>query len=212
MKSTKRTSEQSKGSGRQSGGSEFGKSSSSKKTMSAAKMDNPLHQAFLEEIADMLDAESQLTEALPKMAEAAQSEELREAFNDHLEETKGQIQRIEDAVTSLGESVTPKKCEAMEGLLREGEELMESHKDEASLDAVLIAAAQKVEHYEIASYGTIVAWAKRMGHEEAANLFEETLSEEKTADEKLTQIAESHANAEAEQSDKDEPRDDDENR
>jgi ferritin-like metal-binding protein YciE len=159
--------------------------------------ENPLHEAFLNEIADIHNAEQQLIKALPKMAKAAQSDELREAFESHLRETEAQAERIEQAMESFGETLPRKKCKAMEGLLKEGKEMMDDFEDEPSLDAVLIAAAQKVEHYEIASYGTICAWAEQMGHHEALELFRENLEEEKAADEKLTQIAESAANVQA---------------
>jgi ferritin-like metal-binding protein YciE len=163
-------------------------------------MDNPLHEAFLDEVADMYNAEQQLIKALPKMANAAQSEQLREAFESHLKETEEQAQRIEQALESIGESLQRKKCKAMTGLLAEGKEMMEEYEGEAAIDAVLIAAAQKVEHYEIASYGTICAWAEQMGHSDALELFKQSLEEEKAADEKLTEIAESAANSEAQDS------------
>ena len=164
-------------------------------------MDNPLHKAFLDEVADIYNAEQQLIKALPKMAKAAQSEPLQEAFESHLKETEQQAQRIEEAMESIGESLQRKKCKAMEGLLAEGKEMMEDYKDDPALDAVLIAAAQKVEHYEIASYGTICAWAEQMGHQEALDLFKQNLGEEKAADEKLTTIAEDAANLKAEEKD-----------
>jgi ferritin-like metal-binding protein YciE len=159
---------------------------------------NELHELFMEELADIYNAEQQLTKALPKMAEAARSEELREAFETHLEETRNQISRIEDAVQALGETLPKKKCQGMEGLLEEAEEMMEEKEDSAALDAVLIAGAQKVEHYEIASYGTLCAWAELMRHEDALQLLKENLNEEETADKKLTEIAQTVANLEAE--------------
>ena len=164
-------------------------------------MDNPLHEAFLDEVADMYNAEQQLIKALPKMAKSAQSEELREAFAAHLKETEQQAERIEEAMESIGESLKRKKCKAMEGLLAEGKEMMEEYKDDPALDAVLIAAAQKVEHYEIASYGTLCAWAEQMDHQDALALFHQNLEEEKAADEKLTTIAEGAANLKAEEKD-----------
>jgi len=164
----------------------------------AQEMESPLHEAFLDEVADIYNAEQQLIRALPRMAKAAQSDELREAFESHLAETEQQVQRIEQAVEELGESLKRKKCQGMEGLITEAKEMMDDYKGEPSLDAVLIAGAQKIEHYEIASYGTICAWAEQMGHTEALNLFKENLDEEKSADEKLTGIAESLANIEAE--------------
>ncbi len=163
-------------------------------TKQPGEMDAELHELFLDELADILNAERQLTKALPKMAKAAASEELREAFENHLNETKTHVTRLQEVFKSLGESRQDKKCKAMEGLLEEGEDLMEQMKDSSALDAALIAAAQKVEHYEIASYGTVIAWAAQMGHEETQALLEETLAEEKAADEKLTGIAENVAN------------------
>lgn len=165
-------------------------------------MDNPLHEAFLDEIADIHNAEQQLIKALPKMARAAQSEELREAFESHLKETEEHARRIEQAVEQLGESLKRKKCKGMEGLIAEAREMIDDYKGDPAIDAVLIAGAQKAEHYEIASYGTICAWAEQMGHREALELFHANLEEEKAADEKLTTIAESIANKEAEQEEK----------
>jgi ferritin-like metal-binding protein YciE len=162
------------------------------------QMDNDLHELFLDELADVYNAEQQLTKALPRMAKAAESDELREAFESHLEETTRQAERLEEVVEKLGESLKRKTCAAMKGLVEEAQELMKEQKDSSALDAALIAAAQKVEHYEIASYGTLCAWAKQMGHDEALELLEETLEEEKAADENLTTIAESIANARAE--------------
>ncbi|MHB1309749.1 MAG: ferritin-like domain-containing protein [Limisphaerales bacterium] len=156
--------------------------------------DSELHELLLEELADILHAERQLTKALPKMAQAAKSEELTVAFETHLAETENQITRLEQVFASLDEPVKSKECKAMKGLLEEGKEMMEDMKDSPALDAALIAAAQKVEHYEIASYGTVCAWAEHMGHEEAVELLQATLAEEKAADEKLTGIAESSAN------------------
>ena len=162
-------------------------------------MENDLHELFLQELADMYNAEHQLTKALPKMAKAAQSDELRQAFEEHLEETQNQITRLEQVFQSLGESMKRKTCKAMQGLVEEGGEIMEEQKGSSAIDAALISAAQKVEHYEIASYGTLCTWAEQMGHEEALDLLKENLDEEEGADEKLTQIAESSANWRAEQ-------------
>jgi ferritin-like metal-binding protein YciE len=159
-----------------------------------------LHELFLDELADICNAEQQLTKALPKMAKAAESDELREAFESHLEETRNHIIRLQEAAKSMGESLKRKKCKGMEGLLEEGEEMMEEKEDSSALDAALIAAAQKVEHYEIASYGTLCTWAELMGHQKALELLKENLNEEKAADEKLTELAESSANAEAQAS------------
>jgi len=157
-------------------------------------MDSELHQLFLDELADLLNAETQLTKALPKMAKAAQSEELREAINSHLQETEGHVDRLKQVFESLDEKPKSKTCKAMKGLVEEGSDLLQELKGKSSIDAGIIAAAQKVEHYEIASYGTVVAWAEQMGHDETAKLLEETLDEEKAADEKLTEVAESVAN------------------
>lgn len=157
-------------------------------------MDSELHELFLEELADILSAEQQLTQALPKMAEAAISEELKAAFEEHLIETQNQVARVEQIFFVLDEVVRVKECKAMKGLLEEGKELMEEMANSSALDAALIAAAQKVEHYEIASYGTLCAWASRMGHDEAVELLTATLEEEKSADETLTEIAESSVN------------------
>jgi ferritin-like metal-binding protein YciE len=160
---------------------------------------NPLHEAFLDELADLYNAEQQLTKALPKMAKAAKHEELREAFESHLQETEQQVERLKEAFEALGEPAKGKTCKAMEGLIKEAKEMMEEFKDSPALDAVLISAAQKVEHYEIASYGTVCTWAEQMGHTEALELLRANMDEEEAADEKLTGIAESVCNIEAEQ-------------
>ena len=160
--------------------------------------ESALHELFLDELADVYNAEQQITKALPKMAKAARSPELREAFQTHLEETEEQISRLEEVAESLGEKLKGKKCKAMEGLLAEGKEIMEEQADSPALDAGLILAAQKVEHYEIASYGALCAWAQSMGHDDAFDLLKQTLDEEITTDEKLNQLAES-LNAEAQQ-------------
>jgi len=162
-------------------------------------MNTELHQLFLDELADIYNAEQQLTKALPKLAKACQNPELREAFETHLEETQNHISRLDQVAKSLGESLKRKKCAAMEGLIEEGEEIIDEMEDSAALDAGLILAAQKVEHYEIASYGGLRAWAELMGHDEAAELLQETLDEEKETDEKLNQLAETAANQEARQ-------------
>lgn len=157
-------------------------------------MDQELHELFLAELADLLSAEKQLTKALPKLAKAACSDELREAFESHLEETEEHVSRLEQVFQSVDAPVKSKTCKAMKGLIEEGEEIMREQKNSSALDAALIAAAQKVEHYEIASYGTVRAWAEKMNHSEAVDLLEQTLDEEKAADEKLTSIGESSAN------------------
>ena len=154
-----------------------------------------LRETFLDELADLYDAEKQLVKALPKVAKAAEHEELTNAIEEHLEETEVHVERIEGVFEMLGEKTRSKKCKAMQGILQEGEELIQ----EKEGDAALICAAQKVEHYEIAAYGSLRAWAKLMGEQDAADELEETLEEEKAADEKLNHIAESSANAQAEQ-------------
>ena len=137
---------------------------------------------------DLYDAEKQLVKALPKMAKAAGSDELRTAFENHLEETKGHVQRLEQAFELLEEKAKSKPCEAMKGLIAEGQEAMEEDFSEPLLDSAIICAAQKVEHYEIAGYGTVTAWARVLGLEDVAELLEQTLEEEKAADEKLTEV------------------------
>jgi ferritin-like metal-binding protein YciE len=156
-----------------------------------------LHDAFLDELRDTYDAEKQLTKALPKMAKAATSAELRSAFEEHLEETQGQIERLEQVFETLDEKAKGKHCDGMAGIVDEAKNMMGEDFDGPTLDAVLIASAQRVEHYEMAAYGTLVAWARGMGHTEAADLLQETLDEEKAADEKLTAIAEGGINQEA---------------
>src|SRR3990170_950633 len=156
-----------------------------------------LHDAFIDELRDVYDAEKQLTKALPKMAKAASSAELQTAFEEHLEETRAQIERLEQIFATLGEKVRGKHCDGMAGIIEEGKSVMEEDFDEATMDACLIAAGQRAEHYEMAAYGTLVAWARSMGHTEAADLLQETLDEEKATDEKLTELAESGINQEA---------------
>jgi ferritin-like metal-binding protein YciE len=156
-----------------------------------------LHDAFLDELRDTYDAEKQLTKALPKMAKAATSPALRAAFETHLEETRGQIERLEQVFESLEEKVRGKHCEGIAGIIEEGKAIMEEDFDDATMDACLIAAGQRAEHYEMAAYGTLVAWARGMGHTEAAGLLEEILEEEKAADKKLTSLAEGGINQDA---------------
>jgi ferritin-like metal-binding protein YciE len=156
-----------------------------------------LHDAFLDELRDTYDAERQITKALPKMIKAATSDELRTAFESHLEETRGQVERLEQIFELLDEKVRGKHCDGMAGIIEEGKNVMGEEFDETTMDACLIASAQRVEHYEMAAYGTLVAWARDMGHNDAAELLEQTLEEEKAADEKLTAIAEGGINQEA---------------
>ena len=152
---------------------------------------------LLNELRDLYDAEKQLVKALPKVAKAASSEQLRQAIGEHLEETKAQVQRLEDAFARLGTPARGKRCEAMRGLVEEASQMMEEIKTPQVLDAALIAGAQKVEHYEIAAYGSARALAEACGHQQVAQLLDETLEEEKAADEKLNQIALSEVNPSA---------------
>jgi ferritin-like metal-binding protein YciE len=170
----------------------------SEQNQNGGDKDSELQELFLDELADLLSAETQLTKALPKMAKAAEAEELAEAFRSHLTETEGHVNRLKEVFESLGEKAKSKTCKAMKGLIEEGSELMQELKGKKTMDAGLVAAAQKVEHYEIASYGTVIAWARQMGHDGAVSLLEETIGEEKAADEKLTEIADSVANHESE--------------
>ena len=165
--------------------------------MKEQNQENGLQELLVEELRDIYNAEGQLLKALPRMAKNAQSERLKEAFERHLEETEQQVERLERAFELLGEPVKGKKCQAMEGLIAEAKELLEEHSESPMLDAALICAAQKVEHYEIASYGTICTWADLLGLDELSDLLKETLDEEKTTDETLTEIAESEINVEA---------------
>jgi ferritin-like metal-binding protein YciE len=146
---------------------------------------------FREELEDLYDAEKQIVQALPKMAEAASSEELSEAFQQHLEETQEQVKRLERIFKKMGEQPGGRQCEGMQGLLKEGEKVISEISKSPVLDAALIAAAQKVEHYEISGYGTARTMAEMLGQQDAAELLEETLEEEKATDETLTDIAES---------------------
>jgi ferritin-like metal-binding protein YciE len=157
-----------------------------------------LQDLFIHSLSDVASAEKQLTKALPKLARAATAPNLAEAFRAHLLETQGQIERIDRVVESVGIRLKRIKCAAMEGLVEEAAEEIEEIEKGPVLDAALIGAAQKVEHYEIASYGTLVAMARRLGYEEAAQLLQETLAEEKATDEKLTVLAEQEVNVEAE--------------
>ena len=153
-----------------------------------------LHDAFLDELRDSYDAEKQLTKALPKLAKAASNPKLRQAFESHLEETRGQIERLEQVFEGLDEKVRGKHCDGIAGIIEEGKSIMEEDFDETTMDACLIAAGQRAEHYEMAAYGTLVAWAQAMGHGEAAKLLQQTLDEEKAADKKLSGLAESGIN------------------
>ncbi len=156
-----------------------------------------LEGLMVEEMRDLMDAEKQLTRALPKMARAAESEELRAGFEAHRRQTEGQIERLVQAFDAVGEKPRAKKCTGMRGLIEEGEEMMEEVPQGPVRDALLIASAQKVEHYEISSYGTLRTYANRLGHDRVARLFEATLEEEKATDKKLTELAEGMVNPQA---------------
>jgi Uncharacterized protein conserved in bacteria len=159
-----------------------------------------LRETFIDELKDLYSAEQQLVKALPKMSKAAEHPELKEAFDSHLEETEEHVRRLEEVFEVFGEKPKAKKCKAMQGLIEEGSDLISD--DEG--DAALICAAQKVEHYEIASYGSLAAWAKLMGENQAVDLLQETLDEEKAADDKLTEIADSAINADETESEEEE--------
>ncbi len=156
-----------------------------------------LHDAFIDELRDTYDAEKQLTKALPKLAKAATNAKLRTAFETHLQETLGQIERLEQVFESLDEKVRGKHCDGIAGIIEEGKSIMEEDFDETTMDACLIAAGQRAEHYERAAYGTLIAWAQAMGHSQAAKLLQQTLNEEKAADKKLSGLAEGGINKDA---------------
>ncbi|MDQ3069688.1 MAG: ferritin-like domain-containing protein [Acidobacteriota bacterium] len=156
-----------------------------------------LQDAFIDELRDAYDAEKQLIKALPKMAKAASAPKLRAAFEAHLEETRGQVTRLERAFASLGEKVRGKHCDGIAGIIEEGKSVMEEDFDDTTMDACLIASGQRAEHYEMAAYGTLVAWAKALGHAEAARLLQANLNEEGAADKKLSGLAEGGINAQA---------------
>jgi ferritin-like metal-binding protein YciE len=151
--------------------------------------DKGLKELYIDELKDLYSAETQLVKALPKMAKSAASDELRQGFEEHLEQTKGHVQRLEQIFETLGESPKGKKCKGMEGLIAEGSEVAEEDYEGNILDAALIGAAQRVEHYEIAGYGTVRAMAEVLGEDEHVSLLTETLDEEKETDEKLTELA-----------------------
>jgi ferritin-like metal-binding protein YciE len=166
-----------------------------------------LHDAFIDELRDTYDAEKQLTKALAKLAKASSSPQLRQAFESHLEETYRQIERLEQVFEGLDEKARGKHCDGIAGIIEEGKSIMEEDFDEPTMDACLIAAGQRAEHYEMAAYGTLVAWAQAMGHAAAVRLLQQTLDEEKAADKKLSGLAERGINqgaADAAHADKDE--------
>jgi ferritin-like metal-binding protein YciE len=151
--------------------------------------ENSLQELYVEQLRDLYNAENQLVKALPKMAKAAQSDALREGFAQHLEQTKGHIDRLEQIFSAMDESPKGRKCAGMEGLIQEGEEVIDEQSDSEALDSGLIASAQRVEHYEIAGYGTVRAFAELLGEEAAVDLLQQTLDEEKETDGKLTELA-----------------------
>jgi ferritin-like metal-binding protein YciE len=153
------------------------------------EMEKTLKDLFIDEIKDLYNAEKQLTKALPQMAKKATSEELKEAFEEHLTETEKQITRLEQVFKELDMTPRGKKCLAMEGLIEEGKGIMEEIDESATLDAALIASAQKVEHYEIASYGTVKTYAEQLNYSKSVELLQDTLEEESAANEKLTELA-----------------------
>jgi ferritin-like metal-binding protein YciE len=156
-----------------------------------------LNDLFLETLKDMYHAEKQILRALPKMAKAAESDELRQAFQTHRDETEGQVARLEQVFEMIGKPARGKPCEAIKGIIEEGKEVMEDFEGSDALDAGLVAGAQAVEHYEISRYGTLKTWATQLGMPDAAKLFDETLQEEKKTDQLLTKLAESSANRKA---------------
>lgn len=159
---------------------------------------NTIEDLLHHELKDLYSAENQLVKALPKMAKAATNADLKAGFEEHLEQTKGHVQRLDQIAGKLGKKLAGHKCKAMEGLVAEGADLISEDADESVRDAGLIGAAQRVEHYEIAGYGTARALATRIGHDDIADLLGQTLEEEKETDAKLTELAESAVNAEAE--------------
>lgn len=150
---------------------------------------NALKELYVDELKDIYNAENQLVKALPKMAKAATSDDLRTGFEEHLEQTRGHVQRLEQIFKALGEKPTGKKCKGMEGLVAEGQEMMDEDFEDDLMDAALISAAQRVEHYEIAAYGTVRTYAELLGEDEAVTLLEQTLEEEKETDQKLSDLA-----------------------
>lgn len=154
---------------------------------------------FIHQLGDIYYVEKQLLKTLPKMAHAAHNDELSAALEDHLNETEGHVDRLEQVFETIDRTARAKKCDAMDGILEEAKELMDDFKNDEALDAAIIAAGQKVEHYEITTYGTLCAWAEELGLDEAASLLSETLDEEKAADDKLSELAEGGVNAEADE-------------
>jgi ferritin-like metal-binding protein YciE len=162
------------------------------------KMDS-LEDLYVHELRDIYSAEKQITKALPKLIKKASSQELKESFQEHLQQTEGQINRLEEIFQRLDQNSAGVKCAGMEGLLKEGEELFKENASPEVLDAGIIVAAQKVEHYEIAAYGSLCTFAEALGYDEDLELLKQTIEEEKTTDEKLTELAESGINEESKQ-------------
>ncbi|HZV68953.1 MAG TPA: ferritin-like domain-containing protein [Saprospiraceae bacterium] len=188
---SKKTSASKSGSSAQNGSSNKGKSKTQKTERSSPKGQDEqgLRKLLVDQMKDMLWAEKKLTTAIPKMIKKASSEELIESLTNHLEETKEQVSRLEQAFQAMNLKATAKECEAMKGLVKEAEELMEEMEEGSLRDAAIICAAQKVEHYEIATYGCLVTYSQILGETEVAELLNETLSEEKGADETLTEVS-----------------------
>src|SRR4051812_42165817 len=162
-----------------------------------------LQDLYLDELRDLLSAEGQIIKALPKMAKKASSPELQQAFTSHLEESKGHLERLNQIFEKMGEKPRAKKCKGIEGIIEEGKDVMEEAENEEVLDAALIAAAQRVEHYEMAAYGTVRTYARLLGDEQAARLLQQTLDEEGETDKKLSALAESGINVEAAEAESD---------
>ena len=158
-----------------------------------------LAELFEATVRDIYYAERAILKALPKMAKKASSQDLKAAFGEHLEQTKGHVERLEQVFQMMGKTARGKKCDAIEGLTAEADEIIKEAKDDTVRDAGMLAAAQAVEHYEISRYGTLKAWAQKLGMDDAAQLLDETLQEEKETDAKLTELAESDINVEADQ-------------
>ena len=159
---------------------------------------NTLQDLLIEELQDIYDAENQILKALPKMAKAASAPQLQQAFEEHLQQTRTHVERLDQVFEQFGAKSKRKTCKAMQGLITEGDAMIKEKADPAVRDAGLIAAAQRVEHYEMAAYGTVRTYARQLGQQQAANLLQQTLDEEGTTDKKLTQLAESLINLEAE--------------
>lgn len=158
---------------------------------------NSLQDLYIEQLQDLYDAENQILDALPKMERAANTQQLREGFSEHRQQTQQQVQRLEQIFRDLNIAPRREKCEAMRGIIKEGEQLMNQRGTHEVLDAGLIASAQRVEHYEIAAYGTVHTWAQQLGRSQDAQLLEQTLNEEKQTDAKLTKLAEQSVNKQA---------------